>query len=223
MDAIPFLTVDNEPITLSQAMRYWQNSGIFPRMLKEVLQQHCLQKEISERKNLTVEEFELDQACVEFRVQNQLTDGALFQRWLSSKDFTYDDFQEQVAFTLKVEQLKSETVAPQLEAYFNKQKPFLDCVILSRIILDDRDLAENLKQKIIEDCSQFEPLVQEHSLTDDRTANGMMGAVPKGQMPDILRTALNSASLGELIGPLEIDGRYCLFRVHPISSGIIRG
>lgn len=214
MESIPFLTVDDELITLNQALRYWKNSGIFPRMLQEVLQQHCLKKELDVREDLKVDDFELDQACVEFRVQNQLTDGDIFQQWLSSNSFTYKKFQEQIAFTLRVEQLKSEIVEPQLEEYFKKQKPFLDCVILSRLILAGQDLAEQLKQKIIEDRSQFEPLVQEYSLTDDRTANGMMGVVPKGQMPDILRTALDLANPGELIGPLEIDGRYCLFRVH---------
>ncbi|MEA5420363.1 peptidylprolyl isomerase [Spirulina sp. CCNP1310] len=208
------MTVDNELITLSQALKYWKNSGIFSRMLQEVLQQHCLKKELDLREDLKVDNFELDQACVEFRVQNQLTDGDIFQKWLSSNNFTYKKFQERIAFALKLEQLKSEIVEPQLEEYFKKQKPFLDCVILSRLILGEQDLAEKLKQQIIEDRGQFEPLVQEYSLTDDRTANGMMGAVPKGQMPDILRTALDSANPGELIGPLEIDGRYCLFCVH---------
>jgi len=213
MESLHFLTVNNEPITLSQALRYWRNSGIFSRMLQEVLQQHCLKKEISKREDFKVEDFERDQACVEFRVQNQLTDGTLFQEWLASNKFTYETFQEQIAFTLKVEKLKSETVEPKLEDHFNRQKPFLDRVILSRLILEDKDLAEQLAQKISADPSNFESLVQTHSITDDRVANGMMGAVPKAQMPEILRTAIDSANPGDIVGPMEIEGRYCLFRI----------
>ena len=40
-----------------------------------------------------------------------------------------------------------------------------------------------------------------------------MGAVRCGTLPDILKTAVSSGQPGELIGPLEIDGRYCLFLV----------
>ncbi len=65
-------------------------------------------------------------------------------------------------------------------------------------------------------CSQFEQLVQEYSIEDDRIFNGMMGAVSRGTMPDALRAAINLANSGELIGPLEIDELWYLVRVEKI-------
>jgi parvulin-like peptidyl-prolyl isomerase len=46
--------------------------------------------------------------------------------------------------------------------------------------------------------------------------NGMMGALSRGTMPDILRAAVDLASPGELVGPLEIEGRWGLFRVEQV-------
>ncbi|HEY9805549.1 MAG TPA: peptidylprolyl isomerase, partial [Candidatus Obscuribacterales bacterium] len=48
---------------------------------------------------------------------------------------------------------------------------------------------------------------------EDRIVNGMMGPVSRGSMPDKLRAAVDSASPGNLVGPIELEGRYALFRV----------
>ena len=39
----------------------------------------------------------------------------------------------------------------------------------------------------------------------------------------ILKTVLNSATPGELIGPLEIDGNYALFRVEQFLPATLEG
>ncbi len=41
----------------------------------------------------------------------------------------------------------------------------------------------------------------------------MMGPVSRGSLPDALRAAVDSARPGELIGPLEIDKNWVIFRV----------
>jgi len=66
--------------------------------------------------------------------------------------------------------------------------------------------------------ARFEQLAQEYSLTDERIVNGMMGPVSRGQMPDFLRALVDLSSPGELIGPIEIEGWYCLFRLNNFSQ-----
>ncbi len=213
MESIPFLTIDNESIELTQALKLLRASGGFQRFLGDILRQYLLEKELLLQKDIQVDSFRVDQAIMDFRMQNQLTNPNRFRQWLATNGITYEDFQRQVTFGIKVEKLKTEVTEPKLEKYFTERKPFLDRVVLSRIILSDKELAENLKQQILEDISKFESLARKHSLTEDRVAKGMMGAISRGQLPNILKAAVDLASPGEVIGPLEIDGRYCLFRV----------
>jgi len=223
MESIPFLSIDNESISLSQALNYLRASGSLKRTRGDILRQYLLEKQLEVREDIEIDSLRLDQSIMDFRLQNQLTDPKQFQTWLKSNGMTYNDFQNKVAFGFKVEKLKTEITEPKLEDYFNQRKPFLDGVVLSRIILKDKQLAENLQQQILADKSKFEPLAREHSLSNDRILNGMMGSVSRGQLPEILKTALNSASPGELIGPLEIDGHYALFRVEQFLPATLEG
>ena len=105
----------------------------------------------------------------------------------------------------------------KLQEYFIERKIFLDRVVLSRIIVDNRELAEELQAQIEEGAS-FEQLAKEYSLADDKMVNGMMGPVSRGTMPDILRASVDVASPGELVGPIKLEERYGLFRVEQFLS-----
>jgi parvulin-like peptidyl-prolyl isomerase len=44
----------------------------------------------------------------------------------------------------------------------------------------------------------------------------MMGPISRGTIPDILRAAVDSTTPGKLIKPIEIEGRFALFRLEQI-------
>ena len=96
--------------------------------------------------------------------------------------------------------------------YFIERKLFLDRVVLSRIIVAEQELAEELRSEIDEGAS-FEQLAREYSITEDRIVNGMMGPISRGTLPDELRAVIDRAKPGESIGPQELEGRFGLFRV----------
>jgi len=81
-------------------------------------------------------------------------------------------------------------------------------VVLSRIIVDNKELAEEPCQ--IEEGAAFEDLARE-SIADDRLVNGMMGPVSRGTMP-CTRAAVDSVSQRDIVGPLELEG-WGMFRV----------
>jgi len=223
MEGSPFLTIDETAISINQAVGYLQAAGTFQRFLVDILRQYVLESELKSREDIQAESLKVDQAIMDFRLQNQLTEPDKFQTWLNTNGVTYEGFQQRIAFGFKVEKLKTEVAAPKLEAYFEERKPMLDRVVLSRIILNEAQLAEDLKQQILADRSKFESLARQHSVTEDRVMNGMMGPVTRQQMPDILKTAVDLASPGELIGPLEIDGRYCIFRLEESLPAVLEG
>ncbi|HHP7245241.1 MAG TPA: peptidylprolyl isomerase, partial [Elainellaceae cyanobacterium] len=85
--------------------------------------------------------------------------------------------------------------------------------VISRIIIADKELADELKSQIEEESSSFEQLARDYSLTDDRIVNGMVGPVSRGSMPDLLRVAIDEAQPGEIVGPIGMEERWGLFRI----------
>jgi parvulin-like peptidyl-prolyl isomerase len=119
-----------------------------------------------------------------------------------------------------MDKLRQNVTEPKLQEYFIERKMFLDRVVLSRIIVDSKDLAEELRLQLSEGAS-FEQLAREHSLLEDRVMNGMMGPVSRGSMPDILRAAIDLAEPGQIVGPIELEGRWALFRVEELLPAVL--
>ena len=223
IESHPFLTVDEQPIYLNQALKYLQISGKLQPFILEILRQNILEKELQIRvQELDISSAVIEQAVIDFRLEQQLTDSQKFQEWLGSNGLNYETFHNQVASSFKLEKLKEQITETKIQEYFIERKIFLDRVVLSRIIVNDKELAEELKSQILEGA-RFEQLAQEYSVTDDRMLNGMMGAVSRGQMSDALRALIDLAAAGEVIGPIEIEQSYCLFRVEQFLPAALEG
>lgn len=208
----PFLTVDDQPIDLAQALQYLQAGGKLKAFIGDILRQYAIEQELQAREDMGVNPALIEQAVIDFRLQRQLTDPKVFADWLQSNGQDYTTFHSSVAFGFKLENLKAQITASKLQEYFIERKLFLDRVVLSRILVNEQELAEELASQIEEGAS-FDQLAREYSIADDRVLNGMMGPVSRGALPDILRAAVDAASPGELIGPLALEGRWLLFRV----------
>lgn len=217
-----FLIVDDQPISLTQALSYLQSSGKLQPFIIEIIRQNILEQELQTRTDIDISPGVAEQAVIDFRIEQQLTDANKFQQWLNSNGLDYANFYKQVAFNFKLDKLKAQITEPKIQEYFIERKIFLDRVVLSRIIVTEPELAEELKSQILEGA-RFEQLAQEYSLTDDRIVNGMMGPVSRGQLPDELRALIDLASPGELVGPIKIDEWHCLFRVEQFLPASLEG
>ncbi|MFH7024357.1 MAG: peptidylprolyl isomerase [Heteroscytonema crispum UTEX LB 1556] len=213
MESSLFLTADEQPLTLGQALRYLESSGKLGSVLWEIMRQHILEQELQTLEDIDISSDLIEQVVIDFRLNNQLTDSASFQQWLVQEGLDYPTFKRQIVSQLKLEKLKAQVTEPNLQEYFIERKIFLDRVVLSRLVVEEQALAEELKSQILEDGAKFEQLVQEYSITDDRIFNGMMGAISKGTLPTVLRAAIDLANPGELLEPLEIEGIWYLVRV----------
>jgi parvulin-like peptidyl-prolyl isomerase len=186
-----------------------------------IIRQHIIEQELQTRQDLVISSDVIDQVLIDFRLENQLTDYESFQKWLASEGIDSATFRQQIAFNLKLERLKAKVTEPNIQEYFIERKLVLDRVVLSRLVVEERSLAQELKSQIVEDNARFEQLAQEYSVTEERIFNGMMGAVSRSTMPDALRSAVDLASPGDLLGPLEIQGLWYLVRVEKFLSAAL--
>lgn len=214
MTSEPFLIIDEQPITSAQIINYLQATRKLDTFIGDIVRQYVIERELQLRE-MPINPAVVEQSVIDFRLSNQLTDANQFQEWLNNNGLSYEAFHNQVAGSFKMRKLKEEVTAAKLQEYFIERKVFLDRVILSRIIVADQDMAEELKTQLQEGAA-FESMAREYSLTDDRIMNGMVGPVSRGSMPDVLRTEIDLAKPGDLVGPIGMEGRWGLFRVESL-------
>ncbi|NMG06461.1 peptidylprolyl isomerase [Brasilonema sp. UFV-L1] len=212
MEFSSFLTIDDKPIAYGQAVKYLQASGKLGQFIGDILRQYIIEQELQTREDILISSALTEQTIIDFRLKKKLTNPEKFQEWLLSNGTNYDTFHSSVAYSFKVEKLKAIITESKLQEYFIERKIYLDRVVVSRILVESQELAEELQTQIEEGAS-FEQLAREYSLADDKIVNGMMGPVSRGTMPDRLRAVIDIASPQQLVGPIELEGRYGLFRV----------
>ena len=206
------LVVDEKPLSLRQCLRYLQAAGKLQAFVGDILRQYVLEQTLETRQDIEISPAIIEQAVIDFRLQQQLTDGKVFQEWLNRNGLNYEQFHSQIASSFKLEKLKAQVTNDRLPEHFIERKVFFDRVVLSRIVVASKELAEELHSQIGEGAN-FEQLAREYSTADERVANGMMGPVSRGTLPDTLRAAIDAASPGAMVGPLEVDKLWAIFRV----------
>ncbi|MBD1889926.1 peptidylprolyl isomerase [Coleofasciculus sp. FACHB-SPT9] len=211
MESVPFLLVNDQSISLEQALKYLQFSGKITSFIGEILRQYVIEQQL-QALDIDISLAAIEQAVIDFRLQRNLADPKSFQEWLVRNGINYETFHDQVKSGFQLTKLKTQIAEPKLQEYFIERKLFLDRVVLSRLVVAQQELAEELYSQIEEGAS-FEQLAQEYSLTDDRIVNGMMGPVSRGTLPDQIRAAIDTASPGRLLEPLKLEERWALFRV----------
>lgn len=74
-----------------------------------------------------------------------------------------------------------------------------------------------------ENLSLVPTFAQEHSLTEDGKIGGMMGAIRKNTLPQSLKKQLIDISKGAIVGVVELERRFCLFRLEEILPATLEG
>lgn len=216
MGSQPFITIDNnQQISLAQAFQYLQAAGRLDGFLGDILRQYLLERELQQRADLAIAPALLENAIADLRQQQDLGDGDRFAAWLASQELDEAELRQQLQRSLQIQRLKEKLAEAKGQEYFIDRKLALDRVVLSRIEVGDRDLAEELQQQIA-DGNSFEQLAQEYSIADERIFNGMMGLISRGNLPDLVRAAVDVAAPGDIVGPFATEQGWALFRVEQL-------
>lgn len=212
MESKPFIIIGEDELSLAQALRYLQMSGKLQSFVTEISRQYVLEKELETQETSALDAEKLQKSIADFRAQNNLNDPQKFQQWLDANGMNYGMLEGQIVNGFKMLQLKNSLTEGKVESYFAERQPFLDSVILSRIVVQDKELADSIHRKIVAEGGNFEDLVKEFSITNDRNLKGLIGPVSIGTLPEEVKTAMEGANPGQIMGPFNIDGYWCVFR-----------
>jgi parvulin-like peptidyl-prolyl isomerase len=218
-----FLTIDNQPLSLEQSLSYLKTAGDLPKFVLEIAQQYVLEKEIVAAGIVEPDLEVVEQLILEFRIQQQLTAAETFAQWLNSQGITFSDFHRKVALGVQLNTLKVKVTEPDLASYFLENQTSLDRVVLSRIVVETVDLATDLKAQLEQQASDFSQLARQHSIAAEAIVGGLMGVGYRGQLSEGIRASIDAAQLGQIVGPLAIEGRFWLMRVDQILPAVLEG
>jgi len=213
MESQALLEINDQSITVFQALAYLANIGEDQSFILKILRQHLIEEELKTRNNVAVDPTHIEQAIVQLRIQNKLISSEYFETWLKEKNMSYDSLRKQIVTRLKVEKLMQKVTESKIETYFETNHKKLEKVALSRIVVASQEEAEKLKIQILEDNNHFGELAQKYSLTDDRYVNGVMPPLLIIQLPENTQETVLVTTPGTTIGPFSVEGGYCLLRV----------
>jgi len=222
-DQIPFVSINDEVLSLAKTLQYLQLSGRLVPLLQDIVSQHITYEEIKKRdESLTVEQSALDQAIIDVRVKNNLNDAEAFQAWLSSQGMSYEGFQRRVVLALKADRLKQQITDPNLEIYFQQNQTALGQAELSCAICADSDTAASLYQQLQNQETTFDQISRDYADNPDAVSL-MRGLIRLTQLPTDLQTAVSSAEPGKLVGPHPVGERSAIFLVERFVPAELEG
>jgi hypothetical protein len=219
--ALNLLSINGEALSIGQILRYYHLSGKLMPWLRDIVEQHTLFQALQTRSDLDIATAEFEQRIVDFRVINGLTDASAFEAWLTHQNLSRELFQTRVLLELKLEKLKAQLAAPEIEALFAAQQPLLNCVEVTILSMSDADLAAAVSQQV-QELADWETIVQSH--VNHPAAQGLtQNTLRFGQLSDDLRNALQNRAVGELVGPIQINDRWALFRIDAQVTAQLEG
>lgn len=222
-DQVPFLSVSGQTLSLGRILRYLQLSGKLLPLLGEIVEQHIIYEEIQNRTDLDVTLAEMEQAAIDLRLKHQLVEPEQFQRWLASQGMDHTAFQNRVVTSLRLQKLIECIAAPNLPSAFEQQRHLLDQVDLFCFSSVTRELADQVKAQILSGETSFTQLLQTDKPANQELVSIVRGLTPVGKLPQPLRDVMPTIAPTDIIGPLPLEQRWCLFQVGAVVPAVLAG
>ena len=176
-----------------------------------------------------IEEFKAQGGMEQMKEQLILTE-ALYQEAIKLGIHKQDDIKVSLAMAER-QVLAEATVQSQAEARITDekiQKWYDEHLVqfrvseadLAMIMLNSEEDATAIKAEL-DNGADFTALAKEKSV-DPRTKDkgGEMGVMDLKQMPPSIKTPVEAANNGDIIGPIDLMGNFALFKVNSINKGV---
>ena len=123
---LTILTVDRDSISVETAVKYLRNSGKLGQFIGDIIRQYIIEQEVENRTDVNVNPVVTEQAIIDFRLQNKLTDPQKFHAWLEKSGTTYEGFHASITFGFKNShffKFKGPTASPFFPIHFDFLSP----------------------------------------------------------------------------------------------------
>ena len=151
----------------------------------------------------------------EFRYLKQLESGDALKRWMADHDVSVADIQTACEQIVLRRMLRDTISDEDIKSWFAEHRPSFERAEIYRIIVEDRDQAQELYSLVTEEDESFSLLAIEHS-TDADTAKmgGYVGEVARADVAGEREALIFAASPGDVVPPMKTDLGWEIVLVH---------
>ena len=178
--------------------------------------------QIAQREKIKISQNELQKGIDQWRYKNRLESVEDTEKWLSQRNITFTDMAREIEYQMLEERLKAQITTEQIQAHFASQKLASERREICWILVNERDIAEEIAMQIKDGGRDFHTLARHYSL-DERTrpASGYLGRQSRRDLPAEVASLLFAAEAGEVIGPIKVETGYALYYIQQHCPAVL--
>lgn len=138
---------------------------------------------------------------------------AELEQWLTAQHWSHDDLNAIATLDERLRRWSHWRFEQEVEVRYLDRKLDLDRVVYSLLQVSERELAEELHQRLRSGEMEFAEVVRQFSLGAERDTDGLMGPVALSALPPELCSRLRVGREGQLWPPCAINERWLVVRL----------
>lgn len=210
------VTVNDKAIEMREALQqsHFDNEDFLNNTIEnELIRQYAAQHTIANTDE------QLQVAADEWRYQLGLEAVDKLNVWLKSNHQTALSLQNALDGMLLRNKVRNAIPPSEIEAYFADHRSAFDRVELYSIRVETLEQAQELSAQITEEGANFHVVAMEHSTDEEtRPRGGYVGTLARSDVTAAIEAAVFQAQAGDIVGPLQTDNGYNLFKVSAVHK-----
>ena len=190
--------------------------------LHDLFTQRGLVFQIAQREKIAISQNKLQKGIDQWRYKNRLESVEDTENYLSQRNISFTDMAKEIEYQMLQERLKAQITTEQIQAHFASQKLASERREIYYILVNERDVAEEIALQIKDGGRDFHTLARQYSL-DERTrpASGYLGRQSRRDLPADVAPLLFAAEVGEVIGPIKVERGYALYYIQQHCPAVL--
>ncbi len=183
-----------------------------PEVMEEIVKRKLILEAVVEL-GITVSNHEIQQAADSIRSANNLSTSKDTFFWLEKYALSIEDFERIAYYSLISQKLATYLFADKVKPYFLENKLIYTSIVMYEILVEDKDLANNLFYLIKEGKNSFFDLAYKYIQNVDlRRQLGYKGIVKSTDLGTEFLTPLLEAKPPEVLQPIySVAGHHLIF------------
>ena len=214
------IEINETQIRLSHIVKSMRATG--KDTLHDPFMKRGLVIQIAQREKIKIPRDELQKGIDQWRYKNRLESVEDTEKWLSQRNITFTDMAREIEYQILQERLKAQITTEQIQAHFASQKLASEHREICWILVNERDIAEEIAMQIKDGGRDFHTLARRYSI-DERTrpASGYLGRQSRRDLPNDVAPLLFAAEVGTVIGPIKVERGYALYYIQQHCPAVL--
>lgn len=211
--------VDGKTISFEDILKTARSAGNLGFLKASLIT--LLTNDTAVAEGISVSDEDLQTAADNFRQQNDLQSASATMDWLKSYSMTEDSFEDRLRSVIFEDKLKRKVIDGQQEKYFAENSTDFQSAVISQIVLNDENLANEIISQIEDEEDDFTNLARQHSIDPvAKATGGFIGEVKRAELSPTVQAAVFGASDGSVVGPVKTDAGFHVIKVETLNDSL---